>query len=47
VFINGTTRITKRFVIVFINGTTRITKRFVIVFYKWHEVCNRVYKWHN
>jgi hypothetical protein len=26
VFINGTTRITKRFVIMFINGTTRITK---------------------
>jgi hypothetical protein len=25
-FINGTTRITKRFVIMFINGTTRITK---------------------
>jgi hypothetical protein len=30
VFINGTTRITKRFLILFINGTTRITKRFVI-----------------
>ena len=31
-FINGTTRITKRFVIMFINGITRITKMFVIMF---------------
>jgi hypothetical protein len=36
-FINGTTRITKRFVIMFINGTTRITKMFF----------NHVYEWHN